>query len=142
MIIEYDVRCFERTLTITFPDDHESLKEDILKLLDSFYDEWMNTGEITNPEILELVESMCLEEYMVFRLSETYKKLEEWESIPYGDDYEPRETLWVCEHCLMAIESREGNQATLRHSVDETDAVDSRCGWCRECGFDTLYELV
>ena len=92
MIIEYDVHCFERTLTITFPDDHESLKEDMLKMLDTFYDEWMNTGEIENPEILELVESMCLEEYMVFRLSETYKKLEEWESIPYGDDYEPRET--------------------------------------------------
>ena len=66
----------------------------------------------------------------------------EWESIPYGDDYEPRETLWVCEHCLCAIESREGNQARLAHSVDETDAVDSRCGWCRECGHDTLYELV
>ena len=94
MIIEYNVVCFERTLTIKFPDDHESLKEDILKLLDTFYDEWMNTGEITNPEILELVESMCLEEYMVFRLSETYKKLEEWESIPYGEDYKPRQTMW------------------------------------------------
>ena len=33
MIIEYDVFCFERTLTIKFPDDHESLKEDILKML-------------------------------------------------------------------------------------------------------------
>ena len=142
MIIEYDVVCFERTLTITFPDDHESLKEDILKMLDTFYDEWMNAEEITNPEIRELVESTCLEEYMVLRLSETYKKLQEWESIPYGEDYEPRETLWICERCLMAIESREGNQATLRHSVDETDAVESRCGWCKECGFDTLYELV
>ena len=142
MIIEYDVVCFERTLTITFPDDHESLKDDILRMLDTFYDEWMNTGEIENPEILELVESMCLEEYMVYRLSETYKKLEEWESIPYGDDYEPRETMWVCEHCLCVIECHEGNQARLAHSVDETDAVDSRCDWCKECGFDTLYELV
>ena len=25
-----------------------------------------------------------------------------------------RDKLWVCEHCLMAIESREGNQATLQ----------------------------
>ena len=24
-----------------------------------------------------------------------------------------RENLWVCSHCLMAIESREGNQVTL-----------------------------
>ena len=34
MIIEYDVHCFERTLTIQFPDDHESLKADIIKMLD------------------------------------------------------------------------------------------------------------
>ena len=133
MIIEYDVFCFKRTLTITFPDKYENLKDEILEMLDDYYDEWHGTlvGMDT-----------CLEEYMMDRLSETYSMWEEWESIPYGDDYEPRETLWVCEHCLMAIESREGNQATLRHSVDETDAVDSRCGWCRECGFDTLYELV
>lgn len=53
-----------------------------------------------------------------------------------------RKTMWVCEHCLMAIESREGNQATLRHYVDEDDDVESECDWCHECGFDTLYELV
>lgn len=53
-----------------------------------------------------------------------------------------RETLWVCDRCLMAIESHEGNQATLRHSVDEEDPVESRCDWCEEEGFDTLYELV
>ena len=142
MTIEYDVVCFERTLTIRFPDDHESLKEDIFKMLDTFYDEWMNVGEITNPELRDLVECTCLEEYMVNRLSETYSKLQEWDSIPYGEDYEPRETLWVCDHCLMALESHEGNQAILSHSVDNTDAVDSRCGWCKEVGFDTLYELI
>lgn len=142
MIVEYDVVCFERTLTIKFPDGHESLKEDILKLLDSFYDEWMNPGEIENVELRELAESTCLEEYMVDRLSETYSKLEEWDSIPYGEDYEPRENLWVCDHCLQAIWSREGNQARIQHNVDETDAVDSRCDWCKQCGFDTLYELV
>lgn len=53
-----------------------------------------------------------------------------------------RETLWVCDHCLMAIESREGNQAVLRHSVDEDDDVESKCDWCEEVGFDTLYELI
>lgn len=53
-----------------------------------------------------------------------------------------REKMWVCEHCLMAIESREGNQATLRHAVDENDDVESECDWCGENGFDTLYELV
>ena len=52
-----------------------------------------------------------------------------------------REKLWVCEHCLMAIESREGAQATLRHDIDDDD-IDSKCDWCKEDGFDRLYELV
>ena len=53
-----------------------------------------------------------------------------------------RENLWVCSHCLMAIENREGNQATLKHYVDENDDVESKCEWCEECGFNTLYELI
>jgi hypothetical protein len=53
-----------------------------------------------------------------------------------------RENMWVCEHCLCAIENHEGNQAVLRHSVDEDDDVGSKCDWCEEVGFDTLYELV
>ena len=53
-----------------------------------------------------------------------------------------RETLWVCEHCLLAIESREGNQPTLRHRVDEEDETESKCEWCEENGFDTLYEIL
>lgn len=135
MIIEYDVHCFERTLTIKFPDNYEHLKDTILELLDKFYTFWHNTDSPS-------VQCICLEEFMMDQLAETHYKWEEWESIPYGDDYEPREHLWVCDHCLAAIESREGNQATLTHSVDEMDAVDSRCDWCKEVGFDTLYELV
>ena len=50
--------------------------------------------------------------------------------------------LFVCSHCLMAIESREGNQAILKHYVDEDDDVESKCDWCEEHGFDHLYELV
>ena len=50
--------------------------------------------------------------------------------------------LWVCERCLMAIESHEGSQATLKHYVDENDDVESKCEWCKECGFDTSYELI
>ena len=133
MIIEYDVVCFERTLRIDLPKRYEHLKEVILESLDKHYDEWQNDDDPT----------YCLEEYMVNELCDEYDlTYNEWESIPYGDDYEPRETLWVCEHCLMGIESHEGNQATLAHGVDEMDAVDSRCGWCKECGFDTLYELI
>ena len=131
--VEYDVACFERTLKIKFSKGSNINKDRIWELLDKLYDEWQDDDD---PD-------MCLEEYMVESICEICGlTVEEWESIPYGEDYEPRETLWVCEHCLMGIESHEGNQATLTHGVDETDAVDSRCGWCHECGFDTLYELV
>ena len=50
------------------------------------------------------------------------------------------ENLWVCERCLMAIESREGNQAILKHYIDEDE--NSRCDWCEEDGYDILYELI
>ena len=58
--------------------------------------------------------------------------------------------MWVCPHCLMAIEAHEGNQATLKHYVDNEERFDSteeyeqasKCDWCGEVGFDQLYELV
>ena len=50
------------------------------------------------------------------------------------------ENLRVCEHCLMAIESREGNQVTLVHYIDEDDE-ESACDWCGFDGCDKLYEL-
>lgn len=50
--------------------------------------------------------------------------------------------LLVCEHCLLGIESREGRQATFTHYVDGENETISRCEWCEEHGFDTLYELV
>ena len=53
-----------------------------------------------------------------------------------------RKNMWVCPRCLMAIEAHEGNQATLKHYVDEDDEEESKCDWCEESGFDTLYELV
>lgn len=58
-----------------------------------------------------------------------------------------RDNLWVCDHCLAAIESREGNQVILRHDIgleyDEEDFDEmSQCDWCEEFGFDTLYELI
>lgn len=131
--VEYDVVCFERTLKIKFSKGSNINKDEVLKLLDRLYDEWQNDDD---PE-------MCLEEYMVESVCwDLDLKVDEWDSIPYGENCGTRENLWICEHCLMGIESREGNQATLRHSVDEMDAIDSRCDWCKECGFDTLYELV
>lgn len=58
---------------------------------------------------------------------------------------ENNETLKVCEHCLMAIESREGNQPTLKHYIDSDD-TEAKCMWCEETadegGFDVLYEIL
>ena len=50
--------------------------------------------------------------------------------------------LWVCDHCLIAIESHEGEQVTMKHYVNVDDKVASRCSWCHENEFDTLYELI
>ena len=49
--------------------------------------------------------------------------------------------LRVCEHCLWAIESREGNQRSLLIYVDEDDEAGGLCDWCGESGFDVLYEI-
>ena len=54
---------------------------------------------------------------------------------------ENNETLKVCEHCLMAIESREGNQPTLKHYIDYDD-TETKCMWCGESGFDVMYEII
>lgn len=132
--VEYDVVCFERTLKIKFSkgSNIENMDE-ILKSLDKYYDAWQNDDDPT----------YCLEEFMVNEVCDEYDLcVEEWDSIPYGDGYEPREHLWVCDHCLCGIESKEGTQAARAHYVDEHDAIESRCDWCHECGFDTLYELV
>ena len=51
------------------------------------------------------------------------------------------ETLKVCEHCLMAIESREGNLLTLKHYIDYDD-TESKCDWCGETEIDVLYEIL
>ena len=51
----------------------------------------------------------------------------------------------VCWRCLCAIESREGKQNVLPHSID-IDDHDSVCDWCLQNAddgcFDTLYELI
>lgn len=49
--------------------------------------------------------------------------------------------LKVCEHCLMAIESREGKQVTRTHYIDEDDK-EAKCEWCGETELNTLYELI
>ena len=53
-----------------------------------------------------------------------------------------KEYLYVCERCLMAIESREGNLARKIYRTDEEDELDCTCDWCEEGGFDELYQLI
>ena len=50
--------------------------------------------------------------------------------------------MYVCDHCLCAIECHEGKQATLEVAVDEDNDETSKCDWCGETGFDTLYKLI
>lgn len=50
--------------------------------------------------------------------------------------------MWVCEHCLYAIEAHEGKQAAIRHEVDEGNKQESKCDFCEKSGFNTLYELI
>ena len=54
-------------------------------------------------------------------------------------------TLEVCEHCLMAIESREGHQPILNiidySFIDEEEKEYFKCDWCGETELCTLYEI-
>ena len=49
--------------------------------------------------------------------------------------------LKVCEHCLAAIESREGSLPYITIHVDLEDDK-GKCEWCEQDGFDILYELI
>ncbi len=49
-------------------------------------------------------------------------------------------TLCVCERCLMAIESREGQQITRKIYLDEDDPRP--CDWCEDTENDVLYEIL
>ena len=73
MNIYYDCSCFERNLVIVFPDEYEYLRKEIEQMLDDYYYEWHNAENIEDPEERAYVLDSCLEEYMVERLSETYK---------------------------------------------------------------------
>lgn len=79
MIIEYDIPCFERTLTIKFPDGYKELEGEILELVDEYYNDWHENER-------DDIGDKCLEEYIMERLSEIYNMWEEWDSLYYGDD--------------------------------------------------------
>ena len=50
--------------------------------------------------------------------------------------------LFVCSHCLCAIEAHEGNQIYREWGVDPDDERQSKCDWCEESGFCTLNEIL
>ena len=52
---------------------------------------------------------------------------------------QPPAPLRVCEHCLMAIESREGRQITRKIYLDDDDLTP--CDWCEDIGHTELYEI-
>lgn len=60
----------------------------------------------------------------------------------YTHELNREDHLCVCEHCLCAIESHEGSRPHFTIWCDEDDPDDSRCDWCEEDGFDTLYAFV
>lgn len=75
MEIRYECECYNRTLVIDIPEKYSYLKEEILKCLDQYYDEWVN---FEGPYETEEIEDMCLEEYMMQRLNEKYDVWTKW----------------------------------------------------------------
>ncbi|MBQ3928300.1 MAG: hypothetical protein II710_06635 [Clostridia bacterium] len=51
------------------------------------------------------------------------------------------EKLNVCRQCLCAIKSREGPQRTTILILSPDEPKESTCGWCKESGFDTLFQI-
>ena len=49
-----------------------------------------------------------------------------------------KDFLYVCDRCLMAIESREGNLARKIYRTDEEDELDCTCDWCEWCRKDDI----
>lgn len=56
-----------------------------------------------------------------------------------------REKLWVCERCLAAIESHEGDCPVAKRyesNSTENEWQNGHCDWCEDDGFDKLYVLI
>lgn len=74
MEIRFDCECYERTLVVVFHNRYHYLREDILEDLDQYYNEWIFVDSPYGEE----VHDMCLEEYLMHRLSENYDMWTEW----------------------------------------------------------------
>lgn len=71
MEIRFECECYERTLVIEFPSRYYYLQKQITECLEQYYNEWVFCET-------EDVEDVCLEEYMMERLSEIYNMWIEW----------------------------------------------------------------
>lgn len=69
MIVEYDIFCFNRTLTLEFRDTIKRTPEEITKYLDVLYDKWHHTEDIADPKLRANLEATPLEEYLVFGIT-------------------------------------------------------------------------
>lgn len=47
----------------------------------------------------------------------------------------------ICDYCLQEMESRGERRFVKKIDVDEMNEKESKCDWCKESGFDTLYEV-
>lgn len=52
---------------------------------------------------------------------------------------EGQRNLRVCSRCLAGIESKEGPQIAIEHTVEAPDDI---CDWCEIDGVNVLYELI
>ncbi len=74
MIVEYNVFCFDRTLTLIFKDPVKHTPEIITGYLDVLYDKWQEAKDT-------VTEAMPLEEFLVFGISIFCDQIPKWESI-------------------------------------------------------------
>ena len=82
MEIRFDCDCYNRTLVIEIPKRYAHLKEEMLKYLEQYYDEWVCFET-------EETEVMCLEEYMTDKFSDQYELSFMWyvEEDKYENNY-------------------------------------------------------
>lgn len=65
MEIRFECECYDRTLVITIPKRYVHLSENMIESLNQYYDEWIYFET-------EEAEEMCLEEYIMYKLTEQY----------------------------------------------------------------------
>lgn len=71
MEVRFECECYDRTLVVNFPTKRYWDREEIMEYLDQYYNEWIFFET-------EAAEEMCLEECMMYRLTEQYDISLDW----------------------------------------------------------------